>query len=237
MSSAPFVHPVESTLPAAGQIVHVRQRTWLVEKLVPAAISSQGSIVSLVCLDDDAQGQALECIWEMELGRRILDKEAWESLGRKGFDEPRFFSAYLHTLRWNCITATDPSLFQAPFRAGIRIDAYQLEPLRKALRLPRVNLFIADDVGLGKTIEAGLVASELLLRRRVKEIVVSCPPSMLMQWKEELEQRFGLIFEILDRAYIERIRQERGYSVNPWTTFPRFLISQKLLIDEGQFFF
>jgi superfamily II DNA or RNA helicase len=55
---------------------------------------------------------------------------------------------------------------------------------------------------------------------------------MLEQWKEELEQRFGLIFEILDRAYIERVRQERGYSVNPWTTFPRFLVSHKLLIDE-----
>ena len=63
----------------------------------------------------------------------------------------------------------------APFRAGIRLDAYQLEPLRKALMLPRVNLFIADDVGLGKTIEAGLIARELLLRRKVRYIVVACP--------------------------------------------------------------
>ena len=130
------------------------------------------------------------------------------------------------------MTATDPNLFQAPFRAGIRIDAYQLEPLRKALRLPRVNLFIADDVGLGKTIEAGLIARELLLRRRVDRIVVACPPSMLEQWRDEMEARFGLLFTILDRAEVSRLRRERGFSVNPWTTHSRFLVSHRLLIDE-----
>ena len=92
-----------------------------------------------------------------------------------------------------------PKLFQSPFRAGIKLDAYQLEPLRKALLLPRVNLFIADDVGLGKTIEAGLIKRELLLRKKVREIIVSAPPSMLVQWQEELENRFGLTFEILDK--------------------------------------
>jgi hypothetical protein len=59
-----------------------------------------------------------------------------------------------------------------------------------------------------------------------------CPPSMLLQWRDELEARFGLTFEVLDRNYIERIREERGYGVNPWTTFPRFLVSRNLLIDE-----
>lgn len=119
-------HSSSSNPPATGQIVHVRQRTWLVEGVTPPPIPTQGHIASLVCLDDDAQGQPLECIWEMELGTSIIDREAWESLGKKGFDEPRHFSAYLHTLRWSCITATDPNLFQSPFRAGIRIDAYQL---------------------------------------------------------------------------------------------------------------
>jgi SNF2 family DNA or RNA helicase len=183
----------------------------------------------MACLDDDAQGQPLEVVWELELDTDILDEEVWKSIGDRGFDPPRHFSAYVHALRWNCVTATNPRLFQAPFRAGIRIDPYQLEPLRKALLLPRVNLFIADDVGLGKTIEAGLIASELLMRRRVNEIVVACPPSMLPQWKEELDSRFGLTFETLDRDYVERIREERGYGVNPWMTFPRFLISQRLL--------
>ena len=91
---------------------------------------------------------------------------------------------------WSCVTATDPTLFQSPFRAGIKIDAYQMEPLRKALRLPRVNLFIADDTGLGKTIEASLIARELLLRKRCRTIVVAAPPSMLEQWRAELEERF-----------------------------------------------
>ena len=72
--------------------------------------------------------------------------------------------------------------------------------MRKALRLPRVNLFIADDTGLGKTIEAGLIARELLLRKKVKTIVIATPPSVLEQWKGEIEDRFGLVFEILDRA-------------------------------------
>lgn len=221
--------PGHST-PVKGQVVRVRTRTYLVEDVEQ---DSGGTLVRLACLDDDAQGQQLEVIWELELDTQILDEEAWQSIGKRGFDDPRFFAAYIHTLRWNCVTATNPRIFQAPFRAGIRIDAYQLEPLRKALLLPRVNLFIADDVGLGKTIEAALIASELLLRRRVREIVVACPPSMLLQWKDELESRFGLTFEILDREYIERVRRERGYGLNPWTTFPRFLISHKLLIDEN----
>ena len=93
-------------------------------------------------------------------------ERAGADLGGRGFDDPRYFAAFLNTLRWNTVTATDPNLFQAPFRAGIKIDAYQMEPLRKALRLPRVNLFIADDTGLGKTIEAGLIARELLLRKK-----------------------------------------------------------------------
>jgi len=219
--------------PKLGQTVRIRTRTYVVEAVEEDPISPDLAVVRGACLDDDAQGEPLEVVWGLELDTEILDQEAWMTLGDKGFDEPRFFGAFLHTLRWNCVTATDPNLFQAPFRAGIRIDAYQLEPLRKALRLPRVNLFIADDVGLGKTIEAGLIASELLLRRRAREIVVACPPSMLYQWKDELETRFGLTFEILDRAYVERIRQERGYGVNPWTTFPRFLISHRLLIDES----
>ena len=212
--------------------MQVRSRRWLVEDVAQPADGGSAQ-VSLACADDDAQGQTLRVFWECELDRRILQEEGWADLAAKGFDSPRYFAAFFHTLSWNCTTATEPNLFQAPFRAGIKIDAYQMEPLRKALRLPRVNLFIADDTGLGKTIEAGLIARELLLRRKVKSIVVAAPPSVLEQWKGELEDRFGLIFAVLDRAYVSRMRRERGFGVNPWRTHSRFLVSHNLLIDPA----
>jgi len=215
-----------------GQIVRLRQRTYLVDE-VGQSSNGYGALVRLSCVDDDAQGQPLEVLWNHEIDAELISGEAWEAVAKRGFDQPRLFAAYLHTLRWNCVTATDARLFQSPFRAGIRIDAYQLEPLRKALLLPRVNLFIADDVGLGKTIEAGLIARELSLRKKVREIVVSCPPSMLLQWQEELEARFGLTFEILDKSYLANVRRERGFAVNPWSTHSRFLVSHRLLIDEA----
>jgi hypothetical protein len=219
--------------PEPGQVVRVRQRQYLVEDKTPPSAAGDATLVRLACLDDDAQGQELEVLWEAELDGEVLTGGGWDHLADRGFDPPRLFSAYLHTLRWNCVTATNPRLFQAPFRAGIRIDAYQIEPLRKALLLPRVNLFIADDVGLGKTIEAGLIARELLLRKKVRDIVVACPPSVLPQWQDELEQRFGLRFEVLDKEYVIRVRRERGYGTNPWATHARFLISHRLLIDEA----
>jgi superfamily II DNA or RNA helicase len=218
--------------PQTGQIVRVRQRQYLVEDVVSANRGDDATLVKMSCLDDDAQGQPLAVLWEKEVDPEVLTGESWQKIAARGFDSRNLFSAYLHTLRWNCVTSTDANLFQSPFRAGIRIDAYQLEPLRKALRLPRVNLFIADDVGLGKTIEAGLIARELLLRKKVQDIVVACPPSMLLQWQDELEYRFGMVFQILDKEYIAKVRQERGYAVNPWTTHSRFLVSHRLLIDE-----
>src|SRR5205085_10002448 len=139
---------------------------------------------------------------DAEIGTRIIEDDTWSQVGRGAPDSPEVLAAYLRAIRWRSATAADRDLLQAPFRAGIRLDAYQLLPLRKALRLPRVNLLIADDVGLGKTIEAGLVARELLLRRRIDFIVIAAPPAMTNQWKDELEAKFGLAFEIMDRERV-----------------------------------
>ena len=215
-----------------GQIVYVRSRQYLVEEITHPPEDRLDTRIKLACLEDDAQGEILEVFWQQEIDARVVAASSWESVAHKGFDNPRYFSAYLHTLRWNCVTSTEPKLFQAPYRAGIEVKAYQLEPLRKALQMPRVNLFIADDVGLGKTIEAGLILREMLMRQKIKRVVISCPPSVVRQWQEEMESRFGLTFIVFDREYVAAKRRERGYGINPWNTHTRFIISHSLLRDE-----
>lgn len=229
MTSAPT--PAPRLKP--GAIVRCRTRRYLVRDVDPPAhrkVPEGGDrVVTLDCMEDDAIGQRLTVFPRSEVDFELLAESSWDVVAQRGFDQPRQFSAYLNTLRWNCVTATDPQLFQAPYRAGIEVKTYQLEPLRKALQMPRVGLFIADDVGLGKTIEAGLILREMLLRQRIRRVVISCPPSVLRQWQEEMAQRFGLMFTVMDRAYVAKVRQERGYGTNPWSTGSRFLISHALL--------
>lgn len=215
--------------PNPGDIVRVRQRTWLCEDVLLGRTESEASVVRLACLQDDAAGESISVLWEHEVDAAVVATEPALSTGPVTLDDPRMFSAYLHALRWNCVTSTDKRLLQAPFRAGIDLKAYQLEPLRKALELPRVNLFIADDVGLGKTIEAGLVMQELILRQRVDRVVIIAPPAVVWQWQEEMEQRFGLPFAVYNAEYVASRRRERGWGVNPWTTHPRFIVSYALL--------
>ena len=218
-----------SPQPRIGQFVSLRGRLWLVEG-EPAG-PCDGHL--LACVDDDASGEVTRVLWDAEIDARLRDEEAWGSLGLSGGDGPQAFAAYLRTVKWRTATAAERDLFQAPFRAGIRLDPYQLLPLRKALRLPRVNLLIADDVGLGKTVEAGLVLREMMLRRRVDFTVVLAPAAMTGQWREELQTKFGLSFDIVDRRHLEDLRRRRGHGANPWAAGSRFILSHRLLGDES----
>jgi ERCC4-related helicase len=213
----------------AGSFVELRGRPWLVE-----AVDTEGDLqtVHLACIADDAQGEQLEVLWNAEINPAVVEQDDWHRLGQGGPEGPDVLAAYLRVIHWNSATAAERDLLQAPFRAGIKLDPYQLLPLRKALRLPRVNLLIADDVGLGKTVEAGLVIRELLLRRRIDYIVVSAPPAMTEQWRDELATKFGLTFQVIDREHVVNIRRTRGFGTNPWRTGSRFIISHRLLADE-----
>ena len=114
--------------PPVGSFVDVRGRPWLV--VGQEAKANLGTLVSMVCVADDAQGEPLDVLWESELAAQPLDTGGWRSISHASQNDPAAFGAYLRTIRWNTATAADRQLLQAPFRAGIRLDAYQLAPLR-----------------------------------------------------------------------------------------------------------
>ncbi len=227
MTQARAAEWLPERLPEQGELVGVRSRRWLVEKV--SDVGPGSPVVSLACADDDAQGEQLDVLWDYEIDRRILDDEGWDDLAARGFDDPRYFAAFLNTLRWNSSPRPTRTCSRRRSGPGSRSTPTRWSRCARRCCCRGSNLFIADDTGLGKTIEAGLIARELLLRKKAKTIVVACPPSVLEQWQAELEERFGLRFEILDRDYFARVRRERGFGVNPWTTHSRFLVSHNLL--------
>lgn len=214
-------------------MVRIRDRTWVVADIARSQLppdvfaSANGAqhLVELTSVEDDGYGDELRVIWEIEPGRAVLRSATLPdpTLGR--LDAPERLDAFLDAVRWGAIASADTRALQAPFRSGIEIEDYQLDPVVRALRTPRVNLLIADDVGLGKTIEAGLVAQELLLRHRARSILVVCPASLCIKWRTEMAERFGLEFRIVDAELLRQLRRERGVSANPWTHFPRLIVS------------
>ncbi len=182
-------------------------------------------LVSLTSVEDDGFGDDLDVIWEVEPDSEVLPKATLPTPDASGFDDPGRLQAFLHAIRWGAIASADPRALQAPFRAGISIEDYQLDPVVRALRMPRVNLLIADDVGLGKTIEAGLVVQELLLRHRARTVLVVCPSSLCIKWQAEMRDRFGLDFRVVDAAAIKALRRDRGVGANVWTHYPRLIVS------------
>ena len=138
-------------------------------------------------------------------------------------------AGFVDAMRWGAVTSADPNRYQAPFWSGVNVEAYQLEPLRRALGSPRTNLLLADDVGLGKTIEAGLVIQELLLRHRARTVVIVCPPSLSLKWQDEMREKFGLEFTIVNSELMAQVRRTHGLHANPFLMFPRVIVSMAWL--------
>lgn len=221
-------------IPEQGQLVEVRRRQFVVTEVARSALPvdpATGAVtaaraqhlVSLASVEDDALGEELRVVWELEPGARVREQSTLPE--PVGFDPPERLAAFLDAVRWGAASMADWRTLLAPFRSGIEIEDYQLDPLVRAVQMPRVNLLIADDVGLGKTIEAGLVAQELLVRNRARTVLIICPSALQVQWLTQMRDKFGLEFRLVDSELMKRLRRERGLHVNPWTHFPRLITS------------
>jgi superfamily II DNA or RNA helicase len=220
-------------------VVNVRGSTWAVANVrqqgLPRSPADEGTaglthVVSLQSLAEDRLGQDLAVVWELEVGHTVApDQGLPETIRPDGFDDPNTLAAFVDAVRWGAVTSADADSYQAPFRSGANVEAYQLEPLRRALESSRTNLLLADDVGLGKTIEAGLVVQELLLRHRARSVVIVCPPSLALKWQDEMREKFGLDFVIVNSDLMTRVRRSHGLNANPFRLFPRVIVSMAWL--------
>lgn len=231
---------MSNQLPSEGQVVLLRGEYWAVTEIksqgLPRSSADETNqlqhLVSLSSLAEERLGHEIEVIWEIEVGSSIMPDLGLPDVNEKKFDNPEAFAAFLDSMRWGAITSADNHTLQAPFRSGAKVEAYQLEPLRRALSGARANMLLADDVGLGKTIEAGLVVQELLLRHRARTVCVVAPAGLAIKWKEEMLEKFGLEFIIINSEEIKNIRRKFGSQVNPFSFFPRVIVSMQWLPGE-----
>ena len=110
--------------------------------------------------------------------------------------------------------------FRSLGRVSIRPRTYQFVPLLMALRLEPVRVLIADDVGVGKTIEALLIARELMDRGEVKRICVLCPPYLCDQWQQELATKFNLDAVVIRSGTVNQLDRQKGRSESIYQHFP-----------------
>ncbi len=123
-----------------------------------------------------------------------------------------------------------------PFRclSGIAVEPrpYQLVPLLMALRQDPVRLMIADDVGIGKTIEAALIAKELMARGEADNLCILCPPHLAEQWQAELAGKFGIDAALILPATVRKLEAECPREVSVFEYFPVTIVSTDYIKQE-----
>lgn len=209
-------------LPQPSALVEVRGQKWVVSGIEPG---DTFTVVTLQSIQEGRYGETLDVLWELEPGRRLLPSGSLPDVSGIVPDQPEQLAAFLDAVRWSAVTSADVRNLQSPFRSGVAIEDYQLEPVSRAIGAPRVNLLLADDVGLGKTIEAGLVTQELLLRNRTQRIMIVCPAGLTLKWKDEMAEKFGLDFTIINSEQAAQVRRDYGSTANPFNVYPQAIVS------------
>jgi superfamily II DNA or RNA helicase len=193
-----------------GDVVLVRGRSWILQSLTPHANCTELELEPAVTVDGQTAPHEARVVLLTPFDRpakltstgtvRVVSRRAWVA-----------------ALRHAILMQRDPGSLVAPAQAAINLLPHQLEPALAALCLGAGRLLLADAVGLGKTIEAGLVLAELRACGVLERALVLTPPGLREQWAAELKDRFGIDAVVADAAWLRATRSGLPASINPWS--------------------
>jgi ERCC4-related helicase len=215
---------------APGARIQCRDAEWLVRNV---QVTPQGErLLDVVGVSPYLQDQTALFLEPLEPDLKVLQPEDTELVGDSSDnyrDSLLFIEAHLRRT-----VPTGPELVIG-HRAAMDVMDYQLEPAAKALAMPRQRLLIADAVGLGKTLECGILCSELIRRGRCRRLLVITTKSMLGQFQMEFWSRFTIPLVRLDSLGIQRIREQLPTGQNPFHHFDKAIVSVDTLKNDRDY--
>jgi superfamily II DNA or RNA helicase len=214
----------ETTAPtllyAPGSRVIVRDEEWLVRRVDPS--SDGGHLLNCDGVSELVRGRNALFLTELEGEITVLDPAKTELVPDTSSQFTNTFLYLEAQLRRS--TPNDQNIHLG-HRAVMNLVPYQLDPALQALKQPRQRILIADAVGLGKTLEAGILTTELIQRGRGQRILVVTLKSMLTQFQKEFWSRFSIPLVRLDSVGLQRVRNNIPSNHNPFNYYDRTIIS------------
>ena len=205
---------------APGARAVIRDEEWLIRRVDPA--SDGGWLLTCDGISELVRGESALFLTRLEEAIDILDPARTELVPDTS---PTYNATILNleSLRRRGVANNDR--IHLGHRGVMNLVPYQLDPALQALRQPRSRILIADAVGLGKTLESGVLATELIQRGRGKRILVVTLKAMLTQFQKEWWSRFSIPLVRLDSVGLARVRNRIPANHNPFNYFDRSIIS------------
>ena len=214
---------------APGARVEIRDEEWIVRSVHQATLG--GTAVKVTGTSELVRGKEAIFLTELDEVTELRPEET--KLVPDDSPHYRRSRLYLESLLRRT-PPTDAALYVGHRGAIDRAD-YQMQPAQKALRQPRPRILMADGVGLGKTIEVGILLSELIRRGRADRILVVALKSILAQFQEELWARFAIPLVRLDSVGLQRVQTRIPSNMNPFYHFDRAIISIDTLKRDAKY--
>ena len=205
---------------APGARVVIRDEEWLVRRVDPS--TDGGYLLSCDGVSEMVRGRASLFLTRLEGTVVVLDPALTELVPDSS---SHFNSTFLYLEAQLRRSTPNDDLIHLGHRGVMNLVPYQLDPALQALRQPRQRILIADAVGLGKTLEAGILTTELIQRGRGQRILVITQKSMLTQFQKEFWSRFSIPLVRLDSVGLQRVRNNIPSNHNPFNFYDRTIIS------------